>query len=77
MAPRMIAIGALLLLAACHRTPAIASGSSGERQPHFTSPQAEQNAASGCASGQAADLLHQNRAGGRDFDPARCKSQGY
>jgi len=77
MNPRILTIGALLLLAACHRTPAIASGSSGERQPRFASPQAEQNAASGCASGQAADLLHQNRAGGRDYDEARCKSQGY
>jgi hypothetical protein len=77
MTPRFLAIPALLVLAACHHTPAIASGSSGERQPHFASPQAEQNAESGCASGQAADLLHQNRAGGRDYDVARCKSQGY
>ena len=77
MTPRFLAIGALLLLAACHRTPAIASGSSGLREPHFASPQAEQNAAQGCASGEAANLLHQNRAGGRDYDAARCRTQGY
>jgi hypothetical protein len=36
-----------------------------------------QRAVEGCASGQTADFLHQNRPGGSDFNPARCRNEGY
>jgi hypothetical protein len=34
-------------------------------------------AARGCASGQPADFLHQNRPGGSDYDARRCSGIGY
>lgn len=78
MAPRLVIAAALFLtLAACRSTPYETSGSSYPPAPAYGSPAAEQKAIQGCASGQQADFLHQDRPGGSDYDPARCRRLGY
>ena len=72
----LIPCAATLALAACEsRAPYY--GTSTAPPPAYRSPGAAQNAYQGCASGQAADLLHQNRPGGSDYDPSRCREEGY
>jgi hypothetical protein len=71
MTKSVCATPALLLLAACYGTnPGPAA-----QVDDAASPQAR--AVQGCASGQAADLLHQNRPGGSDFNAMRCSAEGY
>jgi hypothetical protein len=31
----------------------------------------------GCAGGERADVLHQNRPGGSDYSALRCRTRGY
>lgn len=66
--------GVLVALAACESGPF--SGSSTEPAA-YGSPAAAESAYEGCASGERADLLHQNRPGGSDYNSVRCRSEGY
>jgi hypothetical protein len=43
----------------------------------YGAPAVDARAAEGCGSGAPADVLHQNRPGGTDFNPARCRELGY
>jgi hypothetical protein len=75
----------LLALAACQdRTttapPATTSSGSSilsNEPPSYGAVTPRERALQGCAGGQTADILHQNRPGGSDYDPARCRTQGY
>lgn len=88
----LLASAALLTLAGCDQmgpaynradaaSPGIyaprteGSGSSILRNDSTTTPR--ERAEQGCASGEQADMLHQNRPGGTDYSPARCRMQGY
>lgn len=81
----VIAAAMMLALAACqNRTdraePATAgSGSSllSNQPPSYGAATPTERALQGCAGGQRADVLHQNRAGGSDYDAARCRTEGY
>lgn len=71
MTRSVCAAPALLLLAGCYGTNA------GPAPPAEGGGSAQARAAQGCASGQAADFLHQNRPGGTDFNAMRCSAEGY
>lgn len=73
----LVILGAALAPAACQEAPIETSGSSDHPAPAFASPQVEEEAAQGCGSGQPADFLHQNRPGGSDYNPLRCRQKGY
>lgn len=81
----VIAAAMLLTLAACqNRTdraePATTgSGSSilSNQPPSYGANTPTERRLEGCASGQSADILHQNRPGGSDYNAARCRVQGY
>ncbi|MGH7087774.1 MAG: hypothetical protein ACREFQ_02635 [Stellaceae bacterium] len=51
------------------------SGASILRNDSAATPR--ERAEQGCASGQTADMLHQNRPGGSDYSRARCGAAGY
>ncbi len=59
--------------------PNAGSGSSllSNEPPNYGANTPQDRAAQGCASGQSADLLHQNRPGGSDYSAMRCGTQGY
>ena len=61
---------ALLLLAGCGNDGGIAL-------PVDRAATAPERAVQGCASGEPAGFLHQNRPGGTDFDATRCSADGY
>lgn len=44
---------------------------------YYGNPAAADRAAQGCDSSAPADWMHQNRPGGTDYNPARCRVQGY
>ena len=80
----VIAVAMLLALAACQsRTdraePGADSGSSilSNQPPSYGANTPTERRLEGCASGQSADILHQNRPGGSDYSAARCRAQGY
>ncbi len=78
MVHRFLLLGGVLMgLAACHNNPYAMSGSSYAPEPVYDNPAAARDAEQGCASGQQADLIHQNRPGGSDYNPLRCRTQGY
>ncbi len=78
MVHRFLLIGGVLMgLAACHHNPYEMSGSSYAPEPAYDNPAAASTAEQGCASGQQADLIHQNRPGGSDYNALRCRTQGY
>lgn len=81
-----IAAALLLALAACQDRTTTAppptttsSGSSilSNEPPSYGAVTPRERALQGCAGGQSADILHQNRPGGSDYDAARCRTQGY
>ena len=73
--------GTILTLAACQNGSSplgnggLFSGSSSNTSGYGgTTAQETQQ---GCASGQQADVLHQNRPGGSDYSMLRCHTKGY
>jgi hypothetical protein len=62
---------ALLALAACN------DGRGGSIFGSETPSSGATTSSEGCASGQRADVLHQNRPGGSDYSTIRCHTQGY
>ncbi len=74
---RSMLLFSLLVVAACQTQPYAISGTSYPPPPPYGSPAAEYDAERGCASGLPADPLHQNRPGGSDFNPLRCREVGY
>ncbi len=67
----MILGGVLLALAACQNGSGPFGSTSSSGYAYSTTPQ------QGCASGQRADVLHQNRPGGSDYSALRCHAEGY
>ncbi len=73
----MVLGGVLLALAACQNSGPYGRGgpfsgsTNSSGYAYSTTPQ------QGCASGQQADLLHQNRPGGSDYSALRCHTEGY
>lgn len=71
--------GTILALAACQNgsgplgNGGLFSGSSNNTSGYGSSTTAQE----GCASGQQADVLHQNRPGGSDYSMVRCHTKGY
>ena len=66
--------GTILALAACQ------NGSNGGlfgRSANTSGYGSSTTAQEGCASGQQADVLHQNRPGGSDYSALRCHTKGY
>jgi hypothetical protein len=77
----LIVAVALTALAACQRpydpytggaNPGYSNSSYG-----YGSSTAPQGYGEGCAGGQQATLLHQNRPGGSDYSTWRCHTKGY
>jgi hypothetical protein len=56
--------------------PAYGYGTYGETT-RYGDPVVRDRQLEGCASGAPADVLHQNRPGGTDYNPARCGAVGY
>jgi hypothetical protein len=76
---RVLAIvGITLALAACQQGRSNGGLSSlFDGSPASAGNSAGAGAAQGCASGQQADVLHQNRPGGSDYSALRCGTRGY
>jgi hypothetical protein len=77
MLSRVLMIGAMVLaLAACERPydPYTGARNNGYGYGNSAAPQ---ETGEGCAGGQQADPLHQNRPGGSDYSRLRCGTRGY
>jgi hypothetical protein len=85
----IIAAASLLALAACDQYRTDGYGTSSYGGPSYRAPAPAygygapapsygygSSAAEDCASAPA-DVLHQNRPGGTDFNPRRCRDLGY
>ncbi len=71
--------GGLLALAACQNSGG-PFGNGGAFSGASTNSSGYANSTTpqeGCASGQQADVLHQNRPGGSDYSMLRCHIKGY
>jgi hypothetical protein len=87
----LIVTAGLLALAACERPydpvtgrPNPGYGNSGYNNPSYASPNYGTGYGSsaaprgeGCAGGEEATPLHQNRPGGSDYSTLRCHTKGY
>jgi hypothetical protein len=79
----LIVTATLLALAACQRPydPYTGRANTGYGNPTYGSAYGYGNSAApvgeGCAGGQPADPLHQNRPGGSDYSTWRCHTRGY
>ena len=67
--------GTILALAACQNGSN--GGLFGGRSANTSGYGGSTTAQEGCASGQQADVLHQNRPGGSDYSALRCHTKGY
>jgi len=77
----LIVTAGLLALAACQRPYDPYTGRSNYHNPSYGSGYGSSAApggyGEGCAGGQEATLLHQNRPGGSDYSTIRCHTKGY
>ncbi|HWG79832.1 MAG TPA: hypothetical protein VN681_08665 [Stellaceae bacterium] len=79
----LIVTAGLLALAACQRPydPYTGRANTGYSNPSYGSGYGSSAApggyGEGCAGGQQATLLHQNRPGGSDYSTIRCHTKGY
>lgn len=83
----LIVAAAVAALAACQRPydPYTGRANTGYANPSYGSgydpgygnSAAPEGAGEGCAGGQSASVLHQNRPGGSDYSTIRCHTKGY
>jgi hypothetical protein len=78
MLSRGLMIGAAVLaLAGCESRPYDPYTGARNDGYGYGSSAAPQGTGDGCAGGQQADPLHQNRPGGSDYSRLRCRTRGY
>lgn len=79
----LIMTAAVVALAACQRPydPYSGRANTGYANPSYGSgygsSAAPEGVGEGCAGGQSASVLHQNRPGGSDYSTIRCHTKGY